>query len=809
MASRDPSRSLAPSNQLPPPSSSVSLRPAPRPLAQLWQLPLLIVSLGLFGVAAWLLIDRRPALSIDQKIAIAESFLKVDRPDAGIEHLNRLLRTEKLGKENEARVHLLLAQALEMAQRQRRISIPANHVRIVEQTLRAESLGLAPTADSERRLAESFEALNRQTDALAHYRQAIALDSSRALRLHRKVIAMQTAQDDPTPALASIEQYLAIVDITDSERAWALGEKAQILADRTDFIQARTLLDEALRLDSDPIAQGELHYRLGYCAWKLGDPQEAERCLRVARDLLRVQHPVDADAAYLLGRLCQDRGDAAQASSFYQIVIVSHPESRVAPLARLGRGVCRILQGEDDAGLTDLHDLITYIGDKPARARLKADALLGLRQASTTLASRGNFQGALEVLAYEQTLEPDPAPSFLARLASVYERRADQVERTIADATEADKIRRGQLVRELRTKAGDAYVAYSRGLTLDDDKGYGEALWRGISLYEQAANLQSVVAALELFVAERPDDALAPDAMLKLGQAYQVAGLFDKAIKAFQQNQFRYPQSLAASKSAVPLAQAYVAQGPEGYAKAERVLLAVVDNNPLLTPEAQEFRQALFELSQLYYRTGRYEEAITRLDEMTRRYPDDQRIGQIVFLMADSYRKSAGQLDTVRLASATVGADDAVSPDRSNADAAEAVAAKNERLAKARELYDKVVDLYRALPPDRDLDKLYYKLSHFYRADCLYDLGDYDQAIRLYDAAAFRYQDDPSALSAYVQIVNAYCALGKIEQAKTANERAKWLLKRMPAESFSEETFPIPRAYFEQWLKWASASGMW
>jgi tetratricopeptide (TPR) repeat protein len=252
-----------------------------------------------------------------------------------------------------------------------------------------------------------------------------------------------------------------------------------------------------------------------------------------------------------------------------------------------------------------------------------------------------------------------------------------------------------------------------------------------------------------------------------------------------------------------------MAQGPEGYAKAERVLLGVVDNNPLLTPQAQEFRQALFELSQLYYRTARYEDAIARLEEMTQRYPDDPRLGQIVFLMADSYRKSAGQLDTVRLASATVGADGGTSAEGLDTDAGEALAAKNERLAKARELYDKVVDLYSALPPDRDLDKLYYKLSHFYRADCLYDLGEYDQAIRLYDAAAFRYQDDPSALSAYVQIVNAYCALGKIEQAKTANERAKWLLKRMPAESFSEETFPIPRAYFEQWLKWASASGMW
>jgi tetratricopeptide (TPR) repeat protein len=361
-------------------------------------------------------------------------------------------------------------------------------------------------------------------------------------------------------------------------------------------------------------------------------------------------------------------------------------------------------------------------------------------------------------------------------------------------------------VRDLRTKAGDAYVAYSRLLTIADDKGYGDAMWHGIELYDRAANIQCVISALELFVAERPDDALAPDALLRLGRAYQAAGFFDKAISAYQRNQFRYPKSLAASKSAVPLAQAYIAKGPEEFGKAEKVLLSVVENNPLLTPEAEDFRQSLFELAQLYYRTGRYEEAIARLEETTHRYPKDDRLGQLLFLMADSYRKSASLLDARLLVSS---ADASPDGKATAVDLAEAAAAKKDRLTKARILYDRVVDMYRSTTPPRDIEKLYVKLSHFYRADCLYDLGQYDEAIRLYDAASFRYQDDPSALAAYVQIVNAYCALGKIEEAKTANERAKWLLRRMPAESFADGSFAMPKAYWEQWLKWTSGAGMW
>ena len=120
-----------------------------------------------------------------------------------------------------------------------------------------------------------------------------------------------------------------------------------------------------------------------------------------------------------------------------------------------------------------------------------------------------------------------------------------------------------------------------------------------------------------------------------------------------------------------------------------------------------------------------------------------------------------------------------------------------------------MIDLYRTTPPRTEVDKLYNKLSHFYRADCVYDLGRYDEAIQLYNAAAFRYQDDPSSLAAYVQIVNANCAMGRMQEAKAANERAKWLLKRMPPDSFTDGTFAMPKEYWENQLRWTSQAGMW
>src|SRR5207302_11323702 len=122
-------------------------------------------------------------------------------------------------------------------------------------------------------------------------------------------------------------------------------------------------------------------------------------------------------------------------------------------------------------------------------------------------------------------------------------------------------------------------------------------------------------------------------------------------------------------------------------------------------------------------------------------------------------------------------------------DPAEAITAKKSRLTKARVLYDRVILIYRDAGPKDDIERLYQKLSHFYRADCCYDLSNYEEAIRLYDAAAFHYQDDPASLAAYVQIVNSYCALGKFAEAKTANERAKVLLKKMRVGSFAYGSF--------------------
>ena len=65
------------------------------------------------ATAAYLFIDPKPGLTIDQKIDLARIYLNYDRPEAALEQLNSCSATEKLIAAQRGRVHLLLAESLE------------------------------------------------------------------------------------------------------------------------------------------------------------------------------------------------------------------------------------------------------------------------------------------------------------------------------------------------------------------------------------------------------------------------------------------------------------------------------------------------------------------------------------------------------------------------------------------------------------------------------------------------------------------------------------------------------------------------
>src|SRR5947207_11804883 len=170
----------------------MSTRGATPRLTQLWQLPLLLLSLALLACAAGLFVDATPGLALAAKVNQARVYLKNDRPQAAVEHLNRLLASEKLAPQAQAPIHLLIAEATANAaqsqDRGRSGTVAAHYTHIIEQIQIALAQGAKPSGEIYARLGESYEALGRPVEAVSNYRQAIALDPPHALRLQRKVI---------------------------------------------------------------------------------------------------------------------------------------------------------------------------------------------------------------------------------------------------------------------------------------------------------------------------------------------------------------------------------------------------------------------------------------------------------------------------------------------------------------------------------------------------------------------------------------------------------------------------------------------
>jgi tetratricopeptide (TPR) repeat protein len=250
-----------------------------------------------------------------------------------------------------------------------------------------------------------------------------------------------------------------------------------------------------------------------------------------------------------------------------------------------------------------------------------------------------------------------------------------------------------------------------------------------------------------------------------------------------------HPRSTYAAHAHVPLSQCYVAL--DRRTEAEQQLRDVLSGNRLLTPEAQDYRDALFELGSLHYAAGEFAPAIERYTEASERYPDDQRRMEILYRLADSYRGSAMDLEE-RLKQP---------PPLPPSEQGRVNAQRMEQLQRALDLFAEVCDTYGASLVAADAAQVdVLRRAHLYRADCAFNLGLYDAAIEHYDRAARQYSTHASSMYALVQIVNCYTLMDDAERAAAAHRRALVRLKQLPESAFDSSEALMDRTAWEQWL---------
>jgi TolA-binding protein len=376
-------------------------------------------------------------------------------------------------------------------------------------------------------------------------------------------------------------------------------------------------------------------------------------------------------------------------------------------------------------------------------------------------------------------------------------------ERMLADAHEAnppsetdplalDPGVRSEVSRHYR-EAGDAFVARADSLidSLTDDDEWADSTWLAADSYDHGGYHELAIAQFAQYVANRPDtDPRRVEAEFRLAQCHHAAGQTEAAAALFESVIAQHPDSPFATHAHLPLADCYAVMGL--HAQAEQQLLHVVSGHEHVGPEAVDYREALFALGTLYYNDGDFRRAVEELTRAIERYPDDLAVTSLRFRLADSYRSLARAIDDAIAAGEIA---------RPELDAMRDLRANH--LREAMTLFAQVEDDYAEVPAER-LDTLQRderRLAAMYLADGAYDLGEYQNAIDLYDRAATEWSDHPSSLVALVQIVNCHTALGDHAAAGAAHHRALLRLSQLPPSAFDGEDALFDETAWKQWLE--------
>jgi len=765
-----------------------------------WQLPLLVVSVVVLLTGIGQLSPERVTIPFGEAVDRVVALRQAEQFDLAREALDLLERQEARTPAELARISRLRAETGFFEQQA--AAEPSREVarKIIEDYTVAEQGGIAIGPVDRERLGRAYEWVNRPKQALAEYRTAMEGELPDPLSVRRRIIHILRNDPDVTPE-ALHGELDPLIEATDRRTAdlalWATEQKVDLWADSGENEKSLALLDRLRGQYVNTTAREGADYLEALTLFRLKRYDEAERMLRALRDRLNLTPALHARTGWLLGELNLRDGRPQMALTFFQDVLRSHLRGEYRSASGLGAATALAELERFDESLNAFEDVIKAMRRYPDSSVINP---IRVRAALTTLGqSMGPDQEKLEtklrftelaaslVSSQDDRLAREYAGPMAAIYAALAKSKQSLAERLTRPEEDEERVRLLRESRRYYAQAGDAYRRLSRLLVRNEERS-ASAAWEAVDMYDQAGMTERHIAALREYIGDRPYDVRISEARHRLGRAYHVLGRYEQAIEQYQRNQRDHPRTIDAIRSLVELGAAYMAMGSAFFPQAEEVFLQLLEpatgllefgapgTEPVVTPEAQEFRVASFRLAELYDRQGEHEKAISRLEVALTRYPSDTRATRARFLLADAYRRSAAALEKEL--------DKDIQANRRD----QLMADRNARLEQAATYYGEVIVGYDDAPPETSSSQqaLYLRLSYFYRADCVFDLGRYPHALGLYEEAALKYENDPAALAGYLRIASCHQQLGKPVDARRVIQRARVLVNKIPSERFNQ-----------------------
>lgn len=650
-----------------------------------------------------------------------------------------------------------------------------------------------------------------------------------------RLLAESYLRTSPPKYEESLQQnrvYLSDAALPDSARHAALLREVRIHLALGDLASARSAIEQIPITDSlaaeQAIVEGQVLLAEGDALLRQDPPETAgaESVFQLALKILRSAPSSDPltpgpppAAQYLLG-LCHERlDDAAAAEAQFTRVRRQYPDSaesfaaalhEVELLARrdnFDEAVKLIRKTlSDHAFSLELNPWVTPRQVQESAARLHQSIL-----------DRGGFDAALELA----NSPPGAIPAWQLTLwkAHTHEARAVAAER-LAESVPLLKARelRAQ-ARADRRQAGHEYaeLAELRAETTD----YTDDLWKSTEQFFAGQNYTRAVAMTQQYL-QNESRKRRPDALLLLAQSRLALDQADSALETLADCIESFPRHPATYRARIVAAQASAEKGL--LSEAKELLKQNVEND-VLSPRSIEWRDSLFLLGNLLYREGLEAEAksrsagvddpdidrtraglkhleqahtafrgaIDQLGEAIERYPQAPQVREAMYWLADAHRQ-ASKWPRKRMKVVTIEATRAALSRQSQQELLTAVNEYDRLITQLGDVQDS--------PNHTQLEKRILRNGYFAKADALFDLGRFDDAIKAYSAATNRYQNDPESLEAYVQIAACYRLLERPGEARGTLEQAKVVLKRMKPDANFTQATPYTRDEWEQLITW-------
>lgn len=753
-----------------------------------WQIPLAVVAAATAGYAVYRLQPAPPALdfrAVEAEIAALGHAEKwADAIDAAA---NVLAVHPELTAPQQAALHRRIAELLQSQEAARPTPLKPNLELILTHEDAARQAGAPVAAVDELRVAQAHDGLGNALPAAEQYRKVLACAEAAAEARAARQALVRLLDGRPEYAAERREHLLTALaepNIAPEYVWWGLQEALVDVLDEGDTIAARLLLERYGGGLSTSDLKGYLEYLTALVMVHEGRTAEATPVVDWIDEWLARQPlptgPIEAAGylpamnRWLMGRICLAEERPQEALVAFDEALKRQPDEALRVAALAGRGAALSLLERHEPALAALREVAAALQPRRAqRGRVTDRVVRDLRGLFEAVRDRGDRRHALEYLKLAAGLADENDVNAWIELRA-------QLGAALAEAAEHEPGETAQ--RELQAAAGAAYEQAAEKSLLDDGR-YGDLLWLSATSYDAAGRLSEARHMLQRFAETRSTDRRLPAALLRLGQVCDAAGRLDDALRWYGEVLGTYPELQEAALARLHAAECHAALGGAHDADAERLLRELVESGDL-APQAVVFRDALQRLAELYYEQERFADAVSRLEDFRRLYPDDPERYVATFQLADAYRRSALALQA---------------GEHSPAQTREV----QTRFRRAAELFAALASesAPASLPPDQAAT--YQRLALFNEADCLYALNDpatLPEALAIYREAGTRYEREPAALTAQIQMANIHLRLGQNVEAARAVERARWLLRNIPDAAFASGDAARDRTAWEKYL---------